>query len=233
MNTRIIWRLVLSQALIVVSPIALAGSIPLPSHPPKGISQESFKFMRQQLATIKQFDLESMGIPVERSLRLAGASGDPSHPFALDAVSPRKMEAMLGWYRNHLPNWKLTDHTKGSSATLTSTLQSGNRVVVMRCIDGTFQLYTCGSVVRIYKMPGASNHHVHITSARTNSSEKLGETHAGKDNNSVIKKDAHDIGNQTVEDAHQSVKQGVKNGINDKVDKGVGHLLHKIFGGGG
>lgn len=229
MNKRFFCKLVLSQALVAVAPMVMAGGIPLPSHPPRGISRNSFKFMRQQLATIKQFDLSAMGIPVERSLRLAGASGDPSHPFALDAVSPKSMEGMLEWYRNQLPNWTLTDHTKDSSATLTSMVHSGDRVVIMRCPGGTFQLYTCGSVVRIYKMPGSGNKHVHIVSDKTNASDKSGKNNAGKDN--VIKKDAKDIGKQTVEDAHQTVKQGVQNGISNKVDKGVGHLLHKIFGG--
>lgn len=166
MNKKFVWMLVLIQVLIAIAPMAMAGGIPLPDHRPKGISQDGFKFMRQQLAGIKQFDLASMGIPVEKSLRLAGASGDPSHPFTLDAVSPRKMEAMLGWYRSRLSDWKLTDHTKGSSATLTSTKRSGDRIVIMRCSGGKFQLYTCGSVVRIYKMPGNTTGNVHIVSEK-------------------------------------------------------------------
>lgn len=231
MNKRYVWMLLLSEALIAVAPMAMAGSIPLPSRPPKGVSQSSFKFMRQQLAGIKQFDLTAMGIPVERSLRLAGAAGDPSHPFVLDAVSPRNMESMLGWYRNQLPGWRVTHHTKGAAATLTSMQQSGYRVVIMRCIDGTFQLYACGSVVRIYKMPESENKHVQIVPGKANNPHKAGKDDAGKGKNNIIKKDARNIGKQTVEDAHQSVKQGVQNGIDNKVHKGVGHLLHKLFGG--
>jgi len=47
---------------------------------------------------------------------------------------------------------------------------------------------------------------------------------------SVVEKDAKDIGNHTVEEAHQSTKQGIQKGISDQVEEGIGSMMHGIFG---
>jgi hypothetical protein len=88
---------------------------------------------------------------VEKSLRLAGYSGDAANPETLTAVSPKDMETMLAWYRKHLHGWKLSDHVKGRTATLTPTPENnGVRVTVTESLGGTYQLFPCGSVVRFY-----------------------------------------------------------------------------------
>ncbi len=143
--------LVLGLVCIATTPLALAKTIPLPEHRPKSVSPEAFKFVRQHLKTIKQFDLNKLGIPLEKSLHLAGGAGDPAKVAKqLSAVSPKKMEDMLTWYRKHLPRWKLSNHTKGATATLTSPKDSGVRVTVTKCLGGSYQLFPCGSVVRFY-----------------------------------------------------------------------------------
>lgn len=152
MNSKIVKFLVFGLAFIAATPSALAKSIPLPDHRPKSVSPETFKFVRQQLKTIKQFDLDKLGIPLEKSLRLAGGGGNPAKVANwLSAVTPKKIEPMLAWYRKHLPGWKLSDHTKGATATLSSPKHAGAKITFMRCLGGTYQLYPCGSVVRFYR----------------------------------------------------------------------------------
>ncbi len=144
---------VLGLALTVVTTPAPAAGIPLPGHRPKNLSSDAFQFVLQQLRRIKQFDLKTLGIPLAKSLRLAGAFGDPAHPFGLDAVSPKDMETMLAWYHERLPDWKVSFHFKGKTATLTSPRSAGTKVTILNCSGGTYQLYPCGSVVRFYNTP--------------------------------------------------------------------------------
>lgn len=153
MNCKNFTILILGLAFITATPLGLAKTIPLPDHKPKSISPEGFKFVRQQLANMKQFDLDKLGIPLEKSLRLAGGGGNPAKVAKwLDAVSKKHMETMLAWYHKRLPGWKLSDHTKGKTATLTSPKHAGVKITFMRCIGGTYQLYTCGSMVRFYRL---------------------------------------------------------------------------------
>lgn len=150
MNRKSIIVLVMAMMFNLPLVSAFAASIPLPTHKPKNVSAQTFKFVRQQLETIKQFDLDKLGIPVEKSLYLAGYSGDVAKPQTLTAVSPKDMETMLDWYLKHLHGWKLSDHVKGRTATLTSPRNKGVRVTVTKSLGGSYQLFPCGSVVRFY-----------------------------------------------------------------------------------
>jgi len=47
---------------------------------------------------------------------------------------------------------------------------------------------------------------------------------------SVVEKDAKDIGRNSVNEAHQSTKQGIQNGISDQIEKGIGGLMNGLFG---
>jgi hypothetical protein len=151
MNRKSIIVLVLAMLFNLSLVPVFATTIPLPTHKPKTVSPQAFKFVRQQLTTIKQFDLDKLGIPVEKSLRLAGYSGDMTKPDTLTAVSPEDMESMLAWYRMHLHGWKLSDHAMGRTATLISPSEKkGVRVTVTKCLGGSYQLFQCKSFVRFY-----------------------------------------------------------------------------------
>jgi len=47
---------------------------------------------------------------------------------------------------------------------------------------------------------------------------------------SVVEKDAKDIGEYSINEAHQSAKQGIQNGISDQIEKGIGGLMNGLFG---
>jgi len=47
---------------------------------------------------------------------------------------------------------------------------------------------------------------------------------------SVVEKDAKDIGRNSVNEAHQSTKQGIQNGISEQIEKGIGGLMNGLFG---
>jgi len=51
-----------------------------------------------------------------------------------------------------------------------------------------------------------------------------------KRSESVVEKDAKDIGRNSVNEAHQSTKQGIQNGISDQIQKGIGGLMNGLFG---
>lgn len=154
MNRRSIAILSAAMALQLSLGAASAATIPLPEHRPETVAPEAFKLARNQLASVRQFDLGKLGIPVEKSLRLAGYAGQSvSKVWMLDAVSPKEMETLLAWYRQRLPGWRLSDHVKGSVATLASPKRSGVHITFARCLGGSFQLFPCGSVVRFYAPP--------------------------------------------------------------------------------
>lgn len=174
MNAKTLTMALFSLVMFAATPWVLAATIPLPDHRPGNISPEVFNFMRHTLASIKQFDLGKLGIPVEKSLRLAGGASKTSHSmaFMLDAISPKKMEPMLAWYRKRLPGWKLSEHYAGRLGTLISPKDDGVKISIMPCIGGTYQIFPCGSHVRFYNPNGKQGSpaakRVHILSGQEN-----------------------------------------------------------------
>ena len=134
-------------------PLALFIAIPVPTHGPKTMPPEAFKMVHDHLKTIKQFDLKALGIPVEQSLRLAGAVGNPANPGVLVAVSPKKVETLVRWYQHRLHGWKLEGHVPGKSASF-KPANGPAKVTVSVCLDGSYQLFRCASVVRFYRSTG-------------------------------------------------------------------------------
>ncbi len=72
------------------------------------------------------------------------------------------------------------------------------------------------------------------TPSRYRSEHKSGykSKHAerSKREESVLEKDAKDIGRNSVDEAHQSTKRGIQNGISDQIEKGIGGLMNGLFG---
>lgn len=145
----------------LVLPIAFATHIPLPSHPPKGMSRAAFKMDLQNLKTSKQFDLSKLGIPLEKSLRFAESVDMGGGLLMMAAVSPKKVETLDAWYEKHLHGWKVIEHDKGElvrlvpNGTTKAEAASYERpmVTIAKCAGGSFELFPCGTTVRFYK-PG-------------------------------------------------------------------------------
>ena len=71
------------------------------------------------------------------------------------------------------------------------------------------------------------------TPSRYRSEHKSGykSKHAerSKREESVLEKDAKDIGRNSVDEAHQSTKRGIQNGISEQIEKGIGGLMNGLF----
>jgi len=50
-----------------------------------------------------------------------------------------------------------------------------------------------------------------------------------KRDESIVEKDAKDIGQGAVDEAHDSTKRGIQDGISEDIQEGVGKLLDKWF----
>ena len=137
----------------VALPLVFSTGIPLPTHGPKDMPPRAFKMVHDHLKSIKQFDLAKLGIPLEKSLRLAGSVDGRKGTRVLVAVSPKKVETLVRWYQHRLHGWKLEGHVPGKAASFMPT-KGPAKVSVSVCLDGSYQLFRCASVVRFYRSTG-------------------------------------------------------------------------------
>lgn len=56
------------------------------------------------------------------------------------------------------------------------------------------------------------------------------DTEHSKQEDNVVKKDTRDIMDNSINEAHQSTKQGIQDGINEQIHKGIGGLMDGLFG---
>lgn len=56
------------------------------------------------------------------------------------------------------------------------------------------------------------------------------DTKRSKGDGNIVENDARDIRDNSINEAHQSTKQGVQDGISDQIQKGIGGLMDGLFG---
>ena len=100
-------------------------------------------------------------------------------------------------------------------------LRSGQDLVLASIEDGAID-------DKIFELPAAPES-MDGLGAAINGAPNGAPVEAGGEN--VVVQDAQEIGGNAVDEAHQSIKEGIDGGIQDKVREGAGKLLKGLFGG--